>query len=68
MKWFLNNLVLVHVLAIFLLYSFLGGGTRGEWLKLWAPWLTLAMLQALMLFPQQKKSENLFQARIRAWT
>ncbi|MGN1359640.1 MAG: O-antigen ligase family protein [Kiritimatiellia bacterium] len=67
MKWFLNNLVLVHVLTVFLLYSFLGGGTRGEWLKLWAPWLTLATLQALMLFPQQKKSENLFQARARAW-
>lgn len=67
MKWLLNNFVLIHAFAVFLLYSYLGGGTRGEWLRPWAPWMTLAILQTLFLFPQQKKSENLFQARQRAW-
>ncbi len=67
MKWLLKNFVLLHVAAVFFLVSFLGGGTRGEWLRAWAPWMTLAVWQALMIFPQQKKNETLFQARERTW-
>jgi len=67
MTFIVRHFVLLHVLACFVLLSWLGGGTRGEWLRPWAPWMSLAMLEAVLVFPQQKKSESLFQARERVW-
>ena len=67
MKWILKYFVVLHVALAFALYSWLGGGTRSGWLQAWAPWVTFAMFQALMIFPQVKTTETLFQARERVW-
>lgn len=67
MSWFTRNILLVHLFALLLAFSWIHGGTRADLLMPVIPWLTLFVLEWLLVFPQAKSSETLFEARSRVW-
>lgn len=49
------------------LFTWLGGGVVGPWLTPWTPWLTLLLAEAMLVLPEQRAGETLFDARRRVW-
>ena len=47
------------------LFTWLGGGVVGPWLTPWTPWLTLLLAEAMLVLPEQRAGETLFDARRR---
>ncbi|MDD2598193.1 MAG: hypothetical protein PHO37_03060, partial [Kiritimatiellae bacterium] len=67
MNWFVRNVLVLHVLALVLAFSWIQGGTRAELLVPAIPWLAALALQFLIVFPQAKSTETLMDARERVW-
>ncbi|MFA7173722.1 MAG: O-antigen ligase family protein [Kiritimatiellia bacterium] len=67
MNWFVRNVLVVHVLALVMAFSWIQGGTRAELLVPVIPWLAALTLQFLIVFPQAKSTETLMDARERVW-
>jgi len=67
MNWFVRNVLVLHVLALVLAFSWIHGGTRPDLLMPVIPWLTVFMLHFMLVFPQAKSTETLMQARRRVW-
>ncbi len=62
-----NRLVFFLVALTFTLFVWLGGGIVASWLSPWAPWVALLMVEAVLVLPEQKRGESLFEARARVW-
>ena len=67
MNWFVRNVLVVHVLALVLAFSWIHGGTRPDLLMPVIPWLTVFTLHFMLVFPQAKSTETLMRARRRVW-
>ena len=67
MNYFIRNVVLFHIVALALAFSWIHGGTRPDLLLPVIPWLTAFALEFLMIFPQAKSTETLAEARSRVW-
>ena len=67
MSFFIRNLILIHVLALVMAFSWIHGGTRPDLLLPVIPWLSLFALEFLLIFPQAKSTETLSEARRRVW-
>ncbi len=60
--------IVVSLVALtFTLFTWLGGGIVASWLNGWTVWMTLLILEALLLLPEQRTGETLFNARRRVW-
>ena len=67
MKFFVRNVLLLHILLLVVAFSWIHGGTRPDLLLPVIPWLTFFMLEFLLIFPQAKSTETLAEARSRVW-
>ena len=67
MSWFVRNILLLHLFALVAAFCWIYGGTRAEMLLPVIPWLTIIVLEWLLVFPQAKSTETLFDARSRVW-
>jgi len=67
MKWFVRNVLLLHLFALVAAFCWIHGGTRADLLLPVIPWLTFFVLEWLLVFPQAKAAETLFEARSRVW-
>ncbi len=60
--------VLLGLIAVlFALFTWLGGGIVAPWLTPWTPWMTLLIAEVMLLLPEQRYNESLFEARRRVW-
>ncbi len=60
--------VLLGLIAIlFALFTWLGGGIVAPWLTPWTPWMTLLIAEVMLVLPEQRHNESLFDARRRVW-
>jgi len=64
MSFVMRNLVLIHVLALAMYYSWVHGGTRVEYLA-GVPWIGLLALEWAILLPPTRYNEPLQEARRR---
>ena len=62
-----HKLVFVLVALMLTLFTWLGGGIVPHWLSPWVPWLTILILEIMLLLPEQRRSESLLEARSRVW-
>lgn len=67
MNFFARNILLVHLFALVLAFSWIHGGTRPDLLVSVIPWLTVILLEWLLVFPQAKSTETLAESRQRVW-
>ena len=67
MNFFVRNILLLHLFALVAAFSWIHGGTRADLLLPVVPWLTFFVLEWLLVFPQVKSTETLFEARSRVW-
>lgn len=67
MNFFIRNVVLIHIAALVLAFSWIHGGTRADVLLPVIPWLAAFALEFLLIFPQAKSTETLSEARSRVW-
>ncbi|HNX35193.1 MAG TPA: O-antigen ligase family protein [Kiritimatiellia bacterium] len=67
MNFFIRNVLLLHLFALALAFSWIHGGTRPDLLLPVVPWLTAFVLEFLLVFPQAKSTETLSEARSRVW-
>jgi len=67
MNFFIRNVLLLHILALALAFSWIHGGTRPDLLLPVIPWLSIFALEFLLVFPQAKSTETLMDARSRVW-
>jgi len=67
MSWFVKNILLIHLFALVAAFSWIHGGARADLLLPVIPWLTFFVLEWLLVFPQAKSTETLFEARARVW-
>lgn len=67
MNWFARNILLVHLLLLVVCFSWIHGGTRPDLLAPVVPWMTLILLEWLLVFPQAKTTETLAESRCRVW-
>ncbi|MEG2465755.1 MAG: hypothetical protein RSB14_07040, partial [Kiritimatiellia bacterium] len=49
------------------LFTWLGGGFVSTWLTPWSLWLTLLLVEVMLVLPEQSRMESLFEARRRVW-
>lgn len=62
-----HRLLLFLVALLLTLFTWLGGGIVATWLSPWAVWLSLLIVEVLLVFPEPRRMETLFEARRRVW-
>jgi hypothetical protein len=67
MNWFARHVLLVHLAALVVVLSWVHGGARPDLLAPVVPWLTLMIIEWLLVFPQAKSTETLAESRRRVW-
>lgn len=67
MNFFIRNVLMLHILLLVIGFSWIHGGTRPDLLMPVIPWLTVLVLEYLLVFPQAKSSETWVEARRRVW-
>ena len=67
MNWFAKNVLLLNLTVLIVALAWIHGGTRPDLLFPVIPWLTLPVLEWLLVYPQIKTTESLFDARRRVW-
>ena len=67
MSWFVKNILLLHLFVLVAAFGWMHGGARADLLLPVIPWLTFFVLEWLLVFPQAKSTETLFEARARVW-
>jgi len=67
MNWFARNVLLTHLVVFIVVLGWIHGGTRPDLLLPVIPWVTLIMLEWLLVFPQAKRTETLVESRRRVW-
>ena len=51
MNFFLRNILMLHILLLVIGFSWIHGGTRPDLLMPVIPWLTVFVLEYLLVFP-----------------
>ena len=67
MSWLADNIVVLAVAALLGSYAWVFGGTRGDLLPSFVPWLSLVLVEVALFFPQRTRYEKLASARLRVW-
>ena len=67
MNWFAKNVLLLNLIVLVVALAWIHGGTRPDWLFPVIPWLTLPILEWMLVYPQAKKNEGLIDSRRRVW-
>ena len=67
MNWLAKNILLLNLVGLVVALAWIHGGTRPDLLLPVIPWLTLPVLEWMLVYPQAKKSEGLFDSRRRVW-
>ena len=62
-----RHIVVALVALMFTLFTWLGGGIVPRWLAPWVPWVTLLLIEVMLLLPEQRRTESLLEARTRVW-
>lgn len=65
--WLTKNILFVHLILLTAAAGWIHGGTRSDLLYPVLPWLTILVLECLLLFPQAKEDETLVESRERVW-
>ena len=68
MSFVRNNIAVLAVFALLASYAWVFGGTRGEMLPLFVPWVWAILTEVALCFPQRREGENSYTARERVWT
>jgi len=68
MNWLAKHILFFHVAAFVIALGWIHGGTRPDWLLPVIPWMSLAILEWLLLCAQPKKDEFLLDSRDRVWS
>ena len=61
----IRQLLLGLVALLLTLFTWLGGGIVAKWLSPWALWFALLLAEVMLVFPEQGRTESLFEARQR---
>lgn len=67
MSFFCRNAIVLLVAALASALGWVCGGTRGDLLLSFLPWMSVFVLEALFCFPQCHEGESQVHARERAW-
>ena len=67
MSFVRNNITVLAVFALVASYAWVFGGTRGDILPLFVPWVWAIMAEVALCFPQRREGENSYTARERVW-
>ena len=67
MSFLYNNLAAIAVAAVSAVLVWAFGGTRGDQLITFAPWLLAFMVEVVFFFPQRHGYETTYEARERVW-
>ena len=67
MSFVRNNIAVLAVFALVASYAWVFGGTRGDILPLFVPWVWAIMAEVALCFPQRREGENSYTARERVW-
>lgn len=67
MSFIRNNIAVLAIFALTAAYAWVFGGTRGEMLPLFVPWLWAILVDVMLCFPQRRAGENSYTARERVW-
>lgn len=62
-----RNFLAVFVALFASALAWVYGGTRGEYLPTFVPWLTVFTAELMLCFPQQHEGETSNEARLRVW-
>ncbi len=67
MSFVRNNIAVLAVFALTASYAWVFGGTRGDILPLFVPWVWVILTEVALCFPQRREGENSYAARERVW-
>lgn len=62
-----HNIAVFAIAALLMSFAWVWGGTRGDLLPHFVPWITLILVEVTMAFPQRAPYESLSGARLRVW-
>ena len=62
-----RNLPVFAIAALMCAFAWVWGGTRGDLLFSFVPWLSLILLEVMFAFPQRMPYESIGDARLRVW-
>lgn len=67
MRFIANNIVVLVLLVLIGSLAWVFGGSRGDLLPHFVPWLWLFLAETALCFPQRREDESLPEARERVW-
>ena len=67
MSFLFNNVTAIVVALVSSALVWVFGGTRGDLLPAFVPWLFAIMLEVIFFFPQRHYGETTYEARARVW-
>lgn len=62
-----NNIVVIAIALVLSSFAWVWGGTRGDLLLSFVPWLSLILAEVMFAFPQRLPYEPINEARLRVW-
>lgn len=62
-----HNLPVFAIAAVLSSFAWVWGGTRGDLLMSFVPWLSIILIEAAFAFPQRLPYESMADARLRVW-
>ena len=67
MLFLFNNVAAIAVALVASVVVWVFGGTRGDLLYHFVPWLFVFLVEVLICFPQRHRDESTYEARARVW-
>lgn len=67
MSFLAHNIAVLAVAAVLCSFAWVWGGTRGDLLLSFVPWLSFILFEVMFAFPQRLPYESLDDARLRVW-
>ena len=67
MLFLFNNAAAIAVALVASVVVWVFGGTRGDLLYHFAPWLFVFLVEVIVCFPQRHRGESTYEARARVW-
>lgn len=68
MSFLCENITMLAVAALASALVWVFGGTRGDFLPKFVPWLVVILAEIMLCFPQRHRDESTYGARERAWS
>ena len=62
-----HNIAVFAIAAVLSAFAWIWGGTRGDLLLSFVPWLSFMLLEVMFAFPQRLPYESLDDSRLRVW-